>query len=151
MHCPAYHFSRHPMKSFLQIHKTKIELFTFNSKMLHDHLCLLFFSVLYTLAQLLFFSIRYCCFSYQQKQLYNFEDVHLYSRFIDWCWRFCFCFRWHSLSGCYDAKFFSSVEWIWIQKQPWVRLHYWQIWCVLPDRAVLCHMLLYIAIVLTSS
>ena len=32
--CPAYHFSWHSIKSFLQIHKTKIELFTFNSKIL---------------------------------------------------------------------------------------------------------------------
>ena len=34
LHCPAYHFSWHPIKSFLHIHKTKIQLFTFNSKIL---------------------------------------------------------------------------------------------------------------------
>ena len=34
MHCPAYHFSWNSIKSFLQIHETKIELFTFNSKIL---------------------------------------------------------------------------------------------------------------------
>ena len=31
---PAYHFSWHPIKSFLQIHKTNIELLAFNSKII---------------------------------------------------------------------------------------------------------------------
>ena len=42
-----------------------------------------------------------------------------------------FVFRWHPLSGCYDAKLFSSVEWIWVQQQPWVHLCHRQIWFVL--------------------
>jgi len=33
-HCPLYHFSWNPIKSFLHIHEAKIELLTFNSKIL---------------------------------------------------------------------------------------------------------------------
>jgi len=31
-HCPTYHFSPDPIKSFFQIHKAKIELLSFSSK-----------------------------------------------------------------------------------------------------------------------
>jgi len=34
MHCLSYHFSQNPIKSFLQINKVKIELLSFNSKIL---------------------------------------------------------------------------------------------------------------------
>jgi len=34
MHCPPYHFSLSPIKSFFQIHKAKVELLSFNSKIL---------------------------------------------------------------------------------------------------------------------
>jgi len=33
-HCPSYHFSWNPINSFLQIHKAKVELLSFNSKIL---------------------------------------------------------------------------------------------------------------------
>ena len=50
---------------------------------------------------------------------------------------FCFVVRWHPLSGCCDVKLFSSVEWIWVQQQPWVRLCHRQIWFVSSENSVL--------------
>jgi len=47
----------------------------------------------------------------------------------------CFVFRRYSFSGCSDAELLSSVERIWVQSQPWVRLCHWQIWYVPWDTA----------------